>query len=65
MVLPLLILSTSPGLVARPEGMFSAAATIADDRHRDVQARPGTLMAASTAAAPDMSVFMSPCRRPA
>ena len=57
MVLPLRILSTSPGLTARPPGMFSVVGTMAitlTPTPRSARAD----MVASTAAAPLMSVFI-------
>ena len=57
-VLPLYWVITSPGLIAVPEGMFSVAGTTATRS----TASPSSAIAAtasSTAAAPDMSIFIS------
>ena len=56
-VLPLRILRTSPGLMARPPGMFSVVGTKAMTFVRTPAARR-TDIAPMTAAAPDMSVFI-------
>ena len=57
MVLPLLVVSTSPGLVADPPGMFSVNGVMAVIRMRAPSAAAAST-ALSTAAAPPMSVFM-------
>ena len=57
-VLPLYWVMMSPGLIAVPEGMFSVEGTTAIRS----TARPSSAIAAtasSTAAAPDMSIFIS------
>ena len=56
-VLPLRIFSTSPGLMARPPGMFSVVGTIPMTLTLGASAGSSD-MVASTAAAPDMSVFI-------
>ena len=57
MVRPLRMVSTSPGLVARPPGMFSVVGVMAVTRTR-TPSSPHADTAASTAAAPLMSVFI-------
>ena len=57
MVLPLRVVSTSPGLVAEPLGMFSVIGAQAVTGIRPPRAAMAST-AASTAAAPPMSVFM-------
>ena len=61
-VLPVIVVTTSPGLVALPPGMFSVVGT-----HMVTSifgfSRAIAPMAAITAAAPDMSPFM--CSMPA
>jgi hypothetical protein len=56
-VVPLRMVTTSPGLMARPLGMFSVSGSSPTTRTGASSARRAD-MAASTAAAPDMSVFM-------
>ena len=57
MVLPLRVVSTSPGLVAEPLGMFSVIGAHAVTGIRPPRAAMAST-AASTAAAPPMSVFI-------
>ena len=56
-VLPLRIFNTSPGLTARPPGMFSVVGTMAITLAATARSASAD-MVASTAAAPLMSVFM-------
>ena len=56
-VLPFMARSTSPGLVAEPDGMFSVAAT-SPCTSTGGRSRGSTLRTPRTAAAPDMSPFM-------
>ncbi len=57
MVWPSRMVRTSPGLVARPPGMFSVVGAMAVTR-TGTPSSPHAPIAASTAAAPLMSVFM-------
>ena len=57
MVLPLRARSTSPGLMARPLGMFSVVGMIPITRTGTCRSARADIVA-STAAAPDMSVFI-------